>query len=663
MTALGVQTLQTTCFFKLVNELYDFTPEAILAQLPSTLRRMLLLKLPVVDIIKLEGTCVVSGIDMNRVWEMVCNERFDHPLMLSDFPFKRSSFHFEGSWKEHYLAIVSSIILNLVEAEHDLFINSAEDVSSLLFSYCNFRTYARPIPNVPYPEYLLFIPERYAELKDSLETPSNFASFLMAECHYRPKLVYISCSLFFYSPFVKNKDSLEVRDTLIEFLSNTRQIVFSSDDDEVMKYWEPDDDRRWEDRTYFPRVSFYVMDIALCSNDPKLESILTDDKCSVWMAQHIIDAICVTVQSNGSQVDSIFPKERLLKNLPYKNLKSLSFSMNISDPLEEMDEYTAQNLASAVEKQTSLENVSLKGWPCDKHITTGWYDGQQKFNHLFSVLVSLFKQPQFREFELEATSVLFSNLKEILCTFFTAPSLNHQMLKLSSVTIFHDIKNPGAYLTPEFNEMVLKKSLHLGNMILTPSQEELVFKYPLLKMESLTLVNVTSATPSKALQQAADLLCTTENCQLKTLILKDVVLNHPNPQNVVSLLLQSPNLTYLELEHCDIGPGGLITSLTRNITSCDQLNVLKLVRSDLGGQSDEIFHQLCNAIFSLPRISNLSLDVSMNKLAVHHFTIVMDTWKGLSSGRKLKELIVSENDLEPGLLALANIAQNVVYIF
>ena len=60
MTAFrGKQTLQTMCFFKLVNELEDFMPDSIFAQLPTTLCHMLLLKLPAVDVIKLESTSVV----------------------------------------------------------------------------------------------------------------------------------------------------------------------------------------------------------------------------------------------------------------------------------------------------------------------------------------------------------------------------------------------------------------------------------------------------------------------------------------------------------------------------------------------------------------------------------------------------------------------------
>ena len=59
----GKQTLQAMCLFKLVNELENYTPDAIFTQLPPTLRRMLLLNLPAVDIIRLESTSVARARD------------------------------------------------------------------------------------------------------------------------------------------------------------------------------------------------------------------------------------------------------------------------------------------------------------------------------------------------------------------------------------------------------------------------------------------------------------------------------------------------------------------------------------------------------------------------------------------------------------------------
>jgi len=47
----------------------------------------------------------------------------------------------------------------------------------------------------------------------------------------------------------------------------------------------------------------------------------------------------------------------------------------------------------------------------------------------------------------------------------------------------------------------------------------------------------------------------------------------------------------------------------------------------------------------------------------HHFTILLDTWKQHCSGKKLNELVVSGNDLDPGLLDLTNIAHCVLFSY
>ena len=97
----------------MVEDLDGFSPDAIAAQLPPAQCTMLLLKLPVVDVIKLECTSVVQGIDMNAIWEKLFEQRVVNPCgILVAFLFDKDSFRFEGSWKENYMAIITSLLLN-----------------------------------------------------------------------------------------------------------------------------------------------------------------------------------------------------------------------------------------------------------------------------------------------------------------------------------------------------------------------------------------------------------------------------------------------------------------------------------------------------------------------------------------------------------------------
>ena len=208
-----------------------------------------------------------------------------------------------------------------------------------------------------------------------------------------------------------------------------------------------------------------------------------------------IKTICKSLYDIGSYTAAI-SKENLHKNVPYKHLKNVNFSMAVTDSHQQLDSSLPVSLTSALEIQTGLEIVRIDRWPCDAHFTdtTGeQYLGEEEFTDLFSMLVSLFKQPQFQNLELAVTSLLPTTLREFLYTFFTALSSNHQSLNLESVTIIQrDNKRPGAFIMPDSSETLINKTLHLSNMELTPSEETLIFSYPLLSLESLALVKLTS---------------------------------------------------------------------------------------------------------------------------------------------------------------------------
>ena len=292
---------------------------------------------------------------------------------------------------------------------------------------------------LPLRVYGLFTPECYQEMEGELDTPCKVASYLMRECNYRLKLVYISCSRFSCSPFWEERESVEVCSTLSDFLSDTRKVVFSSDD-AVTENFNAD-----ENCSFIEGIStmcLYPMEMILYSGNPKLESVLTDNRCSAWMACSIICSVCqfLGVEEGPHYTMTSTPEENLIKDLLYKHLKTISFSVDVSEPSHHLYSYgTIGAMTSAVETQTSLETVQLNGWLFNEHL--GMSDScfeKQNLTDLFSVLVSLFKQLQFQSLELKVTSFFFSTLQELLHTFFRALSPNHQSLKLESVSIIQE---------------------------------------------------------------------------------------------------------------------------------------------------------------------------------------------------------------------------------
>ena len=161
---------------------------------------MLLLRLPVVDVINLEHTSVVQGIDMNAIWEKLFEQRVVNPCgIFVAFPFDKGSFKFESSWKENYMAIVTSLLLNFYKADIRGYSRCRKCIFDLLLNYTAFFTF--PQPGSSPVEYSVLIPKRLSKVEEALDNPCKLASFLLQECNYRPKLVHISCNMFHQSPF------------------------------------------------------------------------------------------------------------------------------------------------------------------------------------------------------------------------------------------------------------------------------------------------------------------------------------------------------------------------------------------------------------------------------------------------------------------------------
>jgi len=119
--------LQQHCFLCLLAHLEEFPP-ATLALLPQRMRQELLLMLPAADILQLEQTDVVEGVDMDEVWEVVC-QRYQLSLpflslvqpksQLYDVPVGSVCWRIQKphncslSLKEYFLVIVCSLLFHV----------------------------------------------------------------------------------------------------------------------------------------------------------------------------------------------------------------------------------------------------------------------------------------------------------------------------------------------------------------------------------------------------------------------------------------------------------------------------------------------------------------------------------------------------------------------
>ncbi len=103
---MAVVPLEDECLWYIIVNIQDFSPE-FLSLLPQFVRYRLLLNLPVVDVCQLESTCVMEGIDTEKLWESLCSNRLRLKVgVLPSLPHGMEGF----SWKEKYFnAVLNSL--------------------------------------------------------------------------------------------------------------------------------------------------------------------------------------------------------------------------------------------------------------------------------------------------------------------------------------------------------------------------------------------------------------------------------------------------------------------------------------------------------------------------------------------------------------------------
>ena len=98
--------LQTQCLLHLVGYNNDYNT-ATLGLLPSFIRVQLLLLLPALDVVKLEGTPVTTGLSMSEIWKAIFKERLHN---IGSIFFRPEDLERKGvksaSWKEAYFTTV-----------------------------------------------------------------------------------------------------------------------------------------------------------------------------------------------------------------------------------------------------------------------------------------------------------------------------------------------------------------------------------------------------------------------------------------------------------------------------------------------------------------------------------------------------------------------------
>ena len=237
----------------------------------------------------------------------------------------------------------------------------------------------------------------------------------------------------------------------------------------------------------------------------------------------------------------------------------------------------------------------------------------------------------------------------ILHSFLTSSTTNEQRLILRNVTVL-STSLPPPVVTPECG--LHYKSLIIEQSVIPNSVINWLLEKGQLHLKTLKL----GFEPPTGSPQAAALtqpLIGFKNVHVNTLALHTTQQVRPSISPTVfafsyrtfEQILSKPTLKCLDLSYNGLGEDSIVPHLTealeRRVQTVGTLQELNFAHNHLGYVTDDNLQRLFNAIFSLPQLQELSLNILATNFDLHHFTMLYTCWTKNSSGVKLQRLACS----------------------
>ena len=626
-------SLEDSCLAWLVIDLEQYTPE-LLALLPFRLRYRLLANLPVLDLCRLEYTCVAEGIDLESIWETRCSpqDKEGGAISLQQRTANRVKYIDLSSlsWRDRYLhAVATTILSNSLQFRLNFLYQSSSERKGYFRNSENYTIVVDWLISLRGYQFLnedgdlessydwpglassfLFFEAEYGNRYDRL-TPPRYAPYkssgvrlpdeelitlLLRNCHFKPKCLLVS---FIRSTASELFLQTEACDILKEFLSEV----------EGMQLYVIQD---------LPIVLFQSV---FCSTSPKLRTL-----------------------------------QLVIRH---------TYSSGISEQ-EEFQKSILRMLADVI-KQQFLETIYL-GMTND--LFPGLRDrvlASPEFMALTASLTSFVACPQFHTLDISKLQIPLAETTDILCAFLVSPCCHQQTLKLPHRLHPSSKLDPVAHCSagpmPVPDLGLEYKGLYLQFRPFRSVEPYIqlcktLFAFPRIRLRSLEVDCFQTITHDQ--HQHIDVLhmaAQHPDIQVKTLRIwlrsgRDI------PKLVLTLhddmraLLQIPTLTNLYLPSRpinDVNPGNIFLSILaqelpkrHHLAAIEELDLGRSNFLELPAEEIEILFQ---SIFSLPRLSQLTLNLMCSVVSLQHYKLIHRLWTEHSSGERLKKLVVGSDVL------------------
>ena len=648
-------SLQNLCLIYIIRFLELF-PVDYLALLPVTVRQRLLENLPPADVCRLEQSKFSEGLDINRAWKKLsdvsriltyngrcttylylhlhkhytCKEAFFNHIysFLATNNFSKG-LNFETSLAEHRYKIVQCLCTPL-RPQTRIHMHKPVDVPANEHGHK-----LKHWPILPSHDWSLEQLPYWSLLDGSQEFPISTPNRYLP--YYQP-----------LPPFLSEKDSIKsivlLTPTLCHYYPTALDININGFSNTVL--WEllnfTDDSTLFT--TFFQQVE--ILSFALRFADES-------------KSKHAVPVIKKQCQKCIQTI--LPPARRVLQQLVIKanSTEALGYMLECIPILQETLQTPQQSprhtyttlfpslreVTVAVFYTRSYMSVSANLLPLTKQ--------QGRLLQHFSTII--FLSPQCNSFTIDG--IMFQDTPSsqpfgsILHSFLTSSTTHEQRLILRRVNV-SSTSLPPPVVTPEcglhYKSLVIEK-LTIPNSVISWLLEkcELHLKTLQLGFKELKPQLLSTGSP-----QAAALTQPFKNVHVQTLALHTGSTRNVSPYfspqvhtlsyKILEQILLKPTLKCLDLSYNGLGSNRIVPHLTealeRRVQTVGTLQELNLACNHLGYVTDDNLQRLFNAIFSLPQLPELSLNILNNEFGLHHFTMLYTCWTKSSSGVKLQYL-------------------------
>ena len=302
---------------------------------------------------------------------------------------------------------------------------------------------------------------------------------------------------------------------------------------------------------------------------------------------------------------------------------------------------------------------------------THWYHGPgapltRKHDQLLQSLSPILSHPQFSSLTLDGIILCKDSqacaLVHILRTFLASPTTHTQCLILHRVEATHQFsKYIPTVVSPlkdlQFKSLRIRKTA-LNQSVISWLLEKSQLCLNTLEFEELQEVKDESYNPRVVAPKLPFVLPNvSENLKVEKLVLHINILQGSIHQ-IQRMLTLSSTIKTLDLSSCDLGVGDCTLLLPTLISKALSVRDLNLAANYFGKMESTILENIFNALFELPQLQDLSLNLSDNLLTSYHFSLMHASWINKSSGRKLKYLACGGNYCKDDMICKA-VAMNI----